>query len=185
MINLLTIKDRQANQRDYRERWWVTLLSLLAVLLIVANILLATVGAVVRWDTDSLTSLKANIDDRPEVREFDQLMMMAKQARQALQIVSVPPGSPLTTSLITSLIQAHPAGIKFTGFVIKNIRGRVSTVELAGTATSRAIFLTYLDQLQKDSHFSIVDSPLTNLLQDEPANFVVNLTLASTSPVAN
>lgn len=77
------------------------------------------------------------------------------------------------SSILESFLNATPAGIKINGIDFDKNQDGVFFVRLSGEASLRADIIAYEKALKNLKEVSAVRSPISNLLKDEKAPFII------------
>lgn len=177
MINLLT-KEGQVNLlREYRRRRVAVGGFLLLILCLVA---LTLTGNLIYRIKSRQTETKAALARLSLKSETDAEVKAVLQATN-LDVAALKRPDRARPDLVAwwqLVVKARPAGLKLTDWLWESgTKDKPSALSLSGRAGSRQVLLNFIERLKKESAFTAVNSPISNLIKSGDFDFTIQLTL--------
>lgn len=178
MINLLPDYEIRDNLREYRRRRLVAAGFFGLAIMLAAILLNVSLFFVLKLKqkavTQPLASLQAILakDDEPEVTAS--LALVQKQLRRLGKTLDV---EPRLTSALKAVLAHQIPGIRLLSLNYDRPEGKPVILRLSGLAATRPALLKFVDSLDTDIFFSVIESPVTNLIKDQNVDFSLSLTV--------
>lgn len=171
MINLLPAEPEQALHVAYRGRLLVVSGFLFSALLLMALIIIGVLYWSVTARSTEVAAALAKERAASTVTTTANLETDLKLFGRKASLLSTMASSTAFAAVIQNVLVSKTAGIALTDFSYSSS----GLLRLAGVAQTRDRLLAFIDALRNDSLFASVDSPVSNLIKDRDADFVINL----------
>ena len=178
MINLLPNKGRRAVRADYFGRLATTAIVLVALALLLSNILLALLAWRLQVEADGLANLRTAEEgktDRATLVAAKKLLAQARSRLNVLNNLETPGKSP--ADLFEKITVNKTTGIKITSLSYSTSTSQAGMVVLAGLSDTRGNLLKWVEVLKAEESFSMVESPIGNIIKERGGAFNITLTI--------
>lgn len=181
MINLIPPAARRSVVREY----WLRAISVWLLLfgtgcLIVASLLLPTY-VLIRLQVGELEQTAVAASEK--VATYDVSASALVAANKQAQLLMGTSTTPFSTYL-TQLEQFAGAGVVLRDIQFVRSKTGVGSITVAGTAATRQVLANFRDALEAEPAFSKVNLPISNLIKDRDLLFVIDITLATSTPTS-
>lgn len=179
MINLLPDFEILKNLAEYRRRRLVaaglfSLMIILAAVLLTGSLLL-----VVALKQSTVEQTRALMRSRLPGDDWQHLSSVSEMVTQQLRrLEGNLAGEPRLTSALRAVVGRKIAGIRLETIGYERPAAKPAVLKIIGIAPSRRALLDFIDSLRADPSFVAVESPVTNLIQEQNVDFSLTLTLA-------
>lgn len=178
MVNLLPPKIRGELIKRYKERRLTVLSGLVLVVLLIGIVLLASFLAVLSLKEASLNELLLIKQRESREKGLGLLTKTAEEVNRRSAVVIKNLGRDINQAeLFGYLTSLLPVGVKLNSLSYLRT-GEEVTVSLNGVSTGRQAMKTFIDRLEADKQFALVETPITSLIRDTESGFSIKLTLA-------
>jgi hypothetical protein len=107
-----------------------------------------------------------------EAQQVDIIEGAIRKANLQIDTLFRQPSTNVTSKLLDEVVLATPDTISFSQLTYDADK---KTILIVGTATTRTVFLAFLDKLRASPSIDKVDSPLANLLKDVNTSFTITI----------
>ena len=174
MRNLLPAEHRTRVIVEYRLRVVVVVLSLTLIVVIVGIVLLIPSYFLSRSKKDSVSEQTAFIERSIEFRESEISAELLRKTRDQLLLLADSDKRVLLTSIIKNVTEGKGIGVTISA--ISHFReGEIGTLTITGKALRRDNLLAFKDALDRNSHFSSVSLPISDLAKSRDIKFTLTL----------
>ncbi len=177
MINLLAPEDKKVLVGEYRRHKLVVGGVLWFFVSSAAVIIFTSLYIVLYFDQREVVLNLAKIKQEYEAVASDVSERSITTVNQQAELL-LSPASLLPTVLLDKLVSLRPTGVLISNIAYKPA-GEEIIVNLNGQANSRQDFLRLLSNLQSESTFTTVDSPVDNLIRERNVQFSLVIHLKS------
>jgi len=178
MANLLPLIEKKLIRKEYRVRLAVVAALLIASLVSISVILLAPTFILSSYKyssaTNQLNTEKKKISDSAE--GIDPIKT-AKEVNAQLVVLGGE-GSllPLSYDVFTTIVGYKPGSIKIESMFYD--RGQISgRISVGGVSKDRETLLSFLQSLEGEEMFDIVELPISSFVEGEDIEFSIQLTI--------
>ncbi len=176
MINLIPSEGHRVVKREYMYRAGATLSFLfgcVAVILGVAHVpTYVLVGAQIH--SMALVSEKERIEEQmlaTATHEISDITKILTQLKKQQETIS-------PSHAIATLEERAPQGISFKTFLIQEVKGRIDTIQVQGTATTRETLVSFKRAVENTDLFEAANIPIADLARDVNLPFTLTVTVA-------
>ncbi|MEA1929509.1 MAG: hypothetical protein U9M92_01290 [Patescibacteria group bacterium] len=181
MINLLPPENIKSNLRTHRQKQWIVAAYFLLSLIIISAMIVALSYWLLVQERERLMNELAAASNPSEQAEYRELNQTLRQAIDQLAILRPEEHAPMGLPATVDKLDAYAGANLDISSVSYQARGLTSSLAIRGEASTRAGLLTFIDELKSDESFAVVDSPLSNLIQDKNLNYVLQIETATTT----
>lgn len=181
MINLLPLKEKKKIYQLYFIRLSIVSLFLLLIVLIVGTVLLlpSLFLSVVKERSAAERVLLAR--EALSLEEGRNVEAIIASVNKKIGILALAPGVSATLNkAFRTIIDRQPEGLKITGLLYeKDVLGDTGRgkIFIRGISSERDALIAFADLLKKESLFSEVDLPVSNLIKSEDIAFSITVFL--------
>ncbi len=180
MLTLLLPEEQKKIKREYTLRLVVVSLSLLALLFLLVSFLLLPSYFLSR-------TKQVSVGEREVLLKKSDVSETARKAKAELEIsrdemkllsggFQSASSTLFASEALRALISKEGAGITIQTFsFIKKADAPQGKLVITGLSKTRADLVAFLQRIKKDSVFTTVDFPVSNLAKDTDINFTLNL----------
>jgi len=183
MLNILTSEYKESLRADYRKRKRVVFLLLIFILLAIGFLLGFSLYVVSILKTSGAINTKEKVVSSTEIAEFKKLSQDLGNLNSNSLVILAPRPTPMS-SLLGKIIMVKPVGIKIDSLAIDFLDGKKSPIgNIAGVSVDRQSLIDFVDALKKESVFTKVDFPVSNLISGNDNRFNVSLEISKKQDV--
>ena len=176
-LNLLPDEDLRSIGYEKLSRFFIIIFVNLAVIIIVGAVLMLPSYFFITFqgseEAQQVETAKKSIEAK-RVQEAEEIIRATNAKLKILSEEGLQARS--LSSYLEALSRHVPSGLRVEQL---SYGGSDNKMELAGNATTRDIFLSFLSSLRTDASFPEVHSPVTNILRDKDVDFILSLTLSN------
>lgn len=178
MINLIPPEGQKVVKREYIFRVGGTLAFLFGGVLVALAI--AFIPTYVLVDAQIKTLLAEAKRDKVEAESFAEADAEVKMTKSLIrQLRSLPPGI-MVSGAIGVIQNLAPFGVTLGTFVVDEKDGKIESIKVQGTATTREALIRFKNALEASDMFAKAEVPIADLARDIDLPFMITLTLEST-----
>jgi len=176
MINLLPIEDKIINKKDYLSRLILVIGFFIFAIIVIVFVLFLPVFFSLFFEEKDLSRqldiIKAGSGSIETEKIYtdlntlnDRLSFYEKNNEDVRQI----------STLFDRIISSKSSGVKI--IYLKYEKSKGDTITIMGKSGNRSDFVDFKKRIEDDDFFSIVSSPLSNLLKETDINFTMTIGL--------
>lgn len=179
MINLLPISAIKRIITEYRIRLAATALSILGLTVLIALVLLTPSYFLASHKKNIVESDLANPgkSGNESLQEQKKLEGMIKEANSVLDLLGGGGKQPSPSEAVIAKIIGYKTSAIILNAIYYEARDTGGYISLRGVAAKRQSLITFADLLKKDSSFTNITSPISDLVKDSNIDFTITLNL--------
>ncbi|MCX6713154.1 MAG: hypothetical protein NTY66_03035 [Candidatus Vogelbacteria bacterium] len=182
MIDLLEKDDRRKITAEYRVRYISVALFAVGLVGVIALVVVGSVYGAQRIEARTLRQSLTQFEQSKKLGTNANYVTDLAKANSSITRLTTDKNSLRRVSMVLDeLARFRPAGIRISGVNLERGTGQGWLVRLAGQAARRQDILTYVEALKKQTIFTSVESPLSNLVKEANSDFALVLSFQPSS----
>lgn len=178
MFYLLPDSEKKSLKMEYFFRLGTVVLSMISILLIVADVFIVSSCFVLKDEQnfleEQIVTMKKTFDSTGNQQYLDSVLNSTKT-----NLIKLLPLESLTypTDVISSALSGKKQGVHIQGIVFTRNDDQTLKLQLIGVSSNRDTLISFVNNLKKNPLFIDTDLPVSNLAKNTNVDF--NLTLTS------